>query len=403
MAKAGRARTVPSSSTWPSEWTLSFEAQLDASLGQGLDQPVHQSLGAAGEAAEDRGAGVSCGPLRPQGGDQAFGLPGGGQQLGGEGGRAHGVDLTGVDPPEERGHDPVQRGSAHGPGHEIGHGEVILGDRAGGSAHGVPGLRQLGVVQQPGRGEVVEVQRDTEDVLGRHRAQVAPAPDVRPTFGRVDDLGLQPQLTGEVHGPWHPEQKGVGPFVHRVAGERRGVDLAAPTVGGLVDGDVDAFGGGQLPGGGQAGDATPDDVEPGAHAVDRKPGRRSVTSRPGSASAPSLPMAAIELKGGDRCPWWGYRRSPPCSPIPLLTPPSSRRPCRGTAPWPCGRGRSPSSAPTPSWPWSGPARPACSATSCPSAWSRCETPSTPWSTYPPVSRCVRRCGRGPRWLASRSS
>ena len=125
---------------------------------------------------------------------------------------------------------------------------------AGGSARRRSGSSASSVSSsRPGGGEIVEVQRDAEDVpagIGRRAPRLQ---RYAGTFRRVHDLGLQPQLTGEVQGPGHPEQEGVGPFVHRRAGERRGVDLAAPAVGDLVDGDLDAVAGGQLPGRGQAG------------------------------------------------------------------------------------------------------------------------------------------------------
>ena len=264
------------------------------------DQPAHAAPG-----GEEGRAGRGSGP--PQGEQEAAAPPGGGVELGrhGLGGQQSGV--AGVDAAEQRVDQAHRHLAAEAAADEVGDGEVLPASRSG-AAPG-PGRRGARPVGESSRDRRTgTIRPGTPSIRPSGRARSLPAdPQQGPPRLRGDQLGVDAELPAQAQAVGDPGDEGVGALVDGEAGERRGRDVAAQPAR-LEDGDLGGEGpGGQLPGGGQAGDAATDHrhVHAGGASAWTRSTRRASTSGSvwGSTPWPRLKMWPASGPAAARMAW----------------------------------------------------------------------------------------------------
>ena len=178
-------------------------------------------------------------------------------QLGHGGARGQLAGVAGVHPAEQGLHEPVDDLVAEPRRDQVTDGDVAL-DPGGGQVALGAHPSQAGVGQQPGRRELVQVERDPHQRAGQG-AERAAGPDPRGRGRRV--LDRQPERTGEGHPLGAAVEHRLGADVDGDAGDGRTPQLAAGVRRTLQHEDV-GTGRRQVVRGGESRDASPDDDDP---------------------------------------------------------------------------------------------------------------------------------------------
>ena len=184
---------------------------------------------------EEDGAGGRRGPALAEAEQEAPRAVESGGDLRGARRQAELAGVAGVDAADQRVDQPIQHLRA----------EAVLDERAEVVGRGVAAPherlerrpRLARPAEQAGAGQRAEAGRHPQHQPVRDGVQRAVPPDVGPA-GRGRDQVVEAELVGEVDGPGHPGQEGVGALVDRgQAGEGRGADLAAEPLVGLEQRD----------------------------------------------------------------------------------------------------------------------------------------------------------------------